>query len=261
MNEEQYDDMELKQVDRQRKVHKRKNYLLRFLIFAAICAGIWFFLNSDYFAVKEYTVEGNSYYTGDEILSMAKARPGNNIIFHSGIPEIRERLEADPYFREVSVKRKLPDKIVISVVERPQVAGVIYGENYVIIDDEGVVLRRTDVDPELTLLTGLTISKMNLGEKIECEEADTLSMTLRMLASMREGDIFFKQIDVSDVLIHAYIYDSLIVKGTPGEMMKSIDGGELQKVVNRLFEEGISRGTIKMGGEDYMSFTPEIETD
>ena len=84
---------------------------------------------------------------------------------------------------------------------------------------------------------------------------------LRMLASMREGDIFFKQIDVSDVLIHAYIYDSLIVKGTPGEMMKSIDGGELQKVVNRLFEEGISRGTIKMGGEDYMSFTPEIETD
>jgi len=41
--------------------------------------------------------------------------------------------------------------------------------------------------------------------------------------------------------------------------MQTIQRGELQKVVNNLFNDKINRGTIKVGGSDYMSFTPEID--
>ena len=232
-----------KDVERERKVHKKKHYFLRFLIFLFVVVCFYLFLKSNYFAVKEYQVEGNQYYADKEVLGMAKAKTGNNIIFESGIKEIEERLKEDPYFQSVNVKRKLPSTLIIEVEERTQTASVVYGENFIVINGEGIVLRKADIDPELPLLTGLTISKMDIGEKIECEEKESLNTTLKMLITMTEGDIYFKRIDVSPVIIHA------------------IQGGELQKVVNRLFSDNITRGTIKMGGDDYMSFTPEIETD
>ena len=173
---------------------------------------------------------------------MAKAKKGVNLIFDAGLSDIKKNLKGNPYFEDIYVKRSLPDKLIISVKERRQ-----------------TVLRKATVDPQVTLLTGLTISKMNIGEKVEVEESDALKMTLRMLSAMNKGDLFFKKIDVSKVLIRAYIYDTLSVKGTPKELMQTIQRGELQKVVNNLFNDKINRGTIKVGGSDYMSFTPEID--
>ncbi len=253
--------IEYKQIDRKRKKHRKKHYLLKFLLFIAFCAGTYYFLQSSYFDVKAYQVNGNGYYTDDEVLNMAKVEFGNNIIFDSGAGDIEDILLENPYFKEVDVSRKLPSTLTINIVERPQKAAVVYGDNYVVIDDEGVVLRKTDILPELTILTGLTISKMNIGENLQAEENDTLGMTLRMIDVMYEGDIYFKKIDVSKVIVRAYIYDTLIVKGTPAEIMKAIENGQLQRVVADLFKEGIDHGTIKMGADQYMSFSPEIDEE
>ena len=95
-----------------------------------------------------------------------------------------------------------------------------------------------------------------MGEAIGAEETSTLETTLKMLSTMKEGDIYFKKIDVSRVVIKAYIYDTLIVKGTPKQMMKAIDSGNLQKVVNNLFNNDTTRGTINLGDHNYMSFSP-----
>jgi len=256
-----YEELELKDVDRKRKRHRKKHYFLRFLVVAMIVLGLLLFLRSDYFSIKEIAVEGNSYYTDEEIRNMCRSELGRNILFDSGVAETEERLESDPYFASVTVKRKLPSTITITVEERHQQAAFIYGEDFVVIDDQGVMLRKTDVSPELTLLTGLTISRMDYGEKVEAEEKENLVTVLKMLRTMEDGDIYFKKIDVSSIVIKCYIYDSFIVKGTPQEIMSAMEKGELQKVVASLFADGIERGTIKMGGESYLSFSPDIESD
>lgn len=254
-----YEDIEFKDVDRVRKKRKKKHYLLRFLIFLAVCAGMYLFLTSSYFDVKSVTVKGNSYYTDEEVIALSGWKKGGNIFFSAGTGDMEDNLLKDPYFREVDISRKLPGTLEIDVTERTQMAAFVYGDRYVVIDDEGIVLRKSEVMPELTLLTGLTISKMNPGEAVEAEESENLKTTLEMLKAMEDGDIFFKQIDVSKVTIKAHIYDYLIVSGTPKEIMKSIESGDLQKVVSKLFDEGITRGTISAGGEGYMSFSPEIK--
>ncbi|MDY6038799.1 MAG: FtsQ-type POTRA domain-containing protein [Eubacterium sp.] len=259
IDEEIYRRIALKHVERNRKKHKKKHYLLKFLIFLTICAAIFLFLKSSYFNITAFSVEGNNYYTDQEVLNMAKAKKNVNIIFAAGISDIKKNLAENPYFEEITVKRNFPNKLTITVKERAQTAAIAYGESFIVIDQSGTILRKANVDPQVTLLTGLTISKMNIGEPVEVEESDSLKMTLRMLSAMNKGDIFFKKIDVSKVVIRAYIYDSLLVKGTPAEVMSTIKSGELQKVVNNLFDEKISRGTIKVGGSDYMSFTPEID--
>ena len=239
---------------------KRKSHFLRnLLIFLLICGGIFLFLRSDYFIIKDIEVEGNTYYTDSEIKRIAEAKTGNNIIFNAEIDRMEGNLEQNPFFKTIKIKRKLPNTLVIEVEERTQMAAIEFGDKYVVIDEEGVVLRMTHVDPKVTILTGLTISKMDIGEPLEAEEKENLSMTLRMLKTMQEGDLYFKMIDVSKVVIKAYIYDTLIVKGTPSEVFSAIEAGDVQLVVSDLFDKGISRGTIKMGGSGTVIFTPDIE--
>lgn len=247
-----------KNIDRPKKIRKKKNYLLRFLITVGIVVIIICFSLSDFFMVKKVTAEGNAYYSDKEIMNMAGAQLGVNLIWDVDVSEMENNLSGNPYFVEVNVKRKLPSTLQFEVNEREQIAAIVYGEKYVVIDKTGTILRKSGVNPKITLLTGLTISKLSIGEKVEAEESSTLDTTLSMLSTMSDGDIFFKKIDVSKVVIKAYIYDTLIVKGTPKQMIKAIESGDLQKVVNNLLKNDTTRGTIKLGNHNYMSFSPEF---
>ena len=257
MRSAKYSEMNM-EVGRPKK-RKKSRFWRNFLIFLVLCAGVFLFLKSDYFTIKNIEVQGNTYYTKSEVKSLADAKTGNNIIFNAEINKMTENLERNPFFKNISIKRKLPSSIVIEVEERPQVAAIAFGDNYIVLDDEGVVLRKTNVDPKVTILTGLTISKMDIGESIEAEEKESLSTTLRMLKVMQDGNLYFKRIDVSKAIIKAYIYDTLIVKGTAGEVISRIESGEIQKTVSRMFSDNITRGTIKMGPPGEIIFTPDIE--
>lgn len=192
------------------------------------------------------------------MINLAGARTGVNLFWGISTGDLKDSLSKDPYFAEVKVKRKLPSTLVIEVVERQQIAAIEYADQYVVIDKEGIMLRKGSIDPKITLLTGLTVSKLKKGEKVEAEESSTLTATLSMLDTMQDGDIFFKKIDVSGIVIKAYIYDTLVVKGTSKQMKKAIESGDLQKVVNNLLENDMTRGTISLGDHNYMSVSPEF---
>lgn len=256
--DEEYEKAVFKEIARQRKVRKKKHYLLRFLIFLGIVVGTILFLSSSFFNINKIEVEGNHYYSDDQVINMAAVKTGVNLLWGADGSEIEEKLIGNPYFEEVDIQRKLPKTLVIKVKERQQIAAFTYGDSFLIVDVKGTVLRKSEVDPKLTLLNGLTISKLKVGEQIAAEEEAVLDMTLKMLDTMKDGDIYFKKIDVSRVIIRAYIYDSLVVKGTPKQMMKAIERGELQKVVNNLFKNHTTRGTINLGDHNYMSFSPDF---
>lgn len=250
-----------KDVQRERHIYKRKHYLLKLLIFLLLCGAVFALMNSGYFSVKKIVVEGNLYYTDEEVIGISKAKMGTNLFFHAGIKNLKKNLLQDPYFVSVQTKRKLPSTLVIQVKERRQTAAVVYGEDFIVIDREGMVLRKTKVDPEIPLLTGLTISRMDAGKKIAVQEQEALKHTLDMLDVMKDGDVYFRSVEVGKVALHCYIYDNLLVKGSPQEIKKAIKDGTLQKVITNLFSRGISRGTIKPGGDEIFSFSPQIETE
>ena len=127
------------------------------------------------------------------------------------------------------------------------------------IDGDGILLRKTDVEPRITLLKGLTISKLNVGNPVDAEENIALKNILKMLEAMEKGDIYFKKIVINKIIIRAYIYDNLICKGTPKQLLYSINSGNLQKVINKLFEDDITRGTMTFSGNNYISFSPLVD--
>lgn len=247
-----------KREKKDRKKRRKVSLLAKLLITIACATGLYFFASSSFFDVTEFEVTGNSYYAQDEILIMGGCKTGDNIFWGTGLKEIKSRLEKDAYMEEVKVKRILPDKVRIELTERKQTAAVMYDNNFAIIDGDSVVLRKSSVEPKIPLIQGLTISKLEVGQTIEIEEKVRFRQVMEIIALMEKYDMYFKKIAISESDVKAYVFDNLICQGSPGDIMKSMETGNLQKVIRELLDEQIERGTIKISGDEYISFSPEI---
>ena len=248
--------MNEKEKVRKKKKRKKKHYILRFLVFITFVTGLYFFFTSDLFDIQKITVEKNSYYTSEQIISLAGAKTGENL-FEASLSKMKDKLLADPYIKNVKLKRKLPGEVVIIVEERKEDAAIPYGSSFVIIDNEGMVLRKSDKEPTLTLLIGMTVKNMKSGTPLEVEDNSALTDTLKLLREVKKHELYFKKIDISKIVVKAYIYDQLICEGTPENIMNNLDS--LQEVLYDLYTKGIERGVIKMGSDKYFSFSPLVE--
>jgi len=246
---------------RKKKKRRKKNYLLRLLILIALGVSLYFFLSSTLFDVQRIAVEGNHYYTAEQIIERSDAAVGVNLFFGVDKRDVKGALLTDPYIKNVTIKRRLPSTLKIVVEERKEAAAVLYNNNstYILIDKDGMVLRKSDVEPKLTLLEGLTISGMGPGSALEVEENSVLTDTLSMLEAMEDMDMSFKKIDISNVIIKAYIYDQLICRGTPENILQNMTNGNLEKVLYKLYTEGTERGIISLGSDGYCTFSPMVE--
>jgi Cell division septal protein len=241
---------------RKKKKRKKKHYLLRFIILVAFVTGMYFFFTSSLFDIQKITVENNSYYTAEQVISLAGAKTGENL-FEASLSQMKEKLLSDPYIKNVKLKRRLPGEVIIIVSERKEDAAVTYGNQFVVIDSEGMVLKKTDTAPKVTLLSGLTVKNMTPGAPVKVEENAELTDTLKLIKTVKKQDLFFKKIEISKLMVKAYINDQLVCVGAPEDIMNNMDS--LQEVLYDLYTKGIERGMIKMGSDKYFSFSPLVE--
>ena len=251
------DDIEKRRIKRKRKLKMPGFFTRIFIILGIIIAGAAFSLSS-FFTVDTIDVQGNKYFTDEEISNMAHARTGQNIIYKLNKGNMLNYLEKNPYIEEARVYRKLPSTIVINVKERMQIAALTYGDQFLIIDNKGTLLRVTKTKPKLTIVTGFKVKKVKLGDPVEVSSPDLFKELLSLLKSMKAGDIYFTKINITELFITANVYDSLVVKSKYKDLKDNIDKGRLHKVLNELFKRNIKRGTITISSDGYASFTPEL---
>lgn len=239
-----------------KKRRKKKHYGLRIILVLLFCIGGYFFLTSHLFDVTKIEVVGQNHYIAKDIIQLANIQETINLFQLDKASRIKT-MEDDPYIKEVLMKRRLPGTLIIEVKERTEDAGIAYGDSFVLIHRDGMVLGRIDQQPEIPILVGMTILNMQPGESLEVEEKTVLENTLLLLDIMEAKDLFFKKIDISDVVIKAYIYDKLICRGKPENILIAMENGNLEAVLMDLMAEGIQHGTIHLGGGGYCSFSPQ----
>jgi len=242
---------------RGKKKRRKKHYFLRFLIFVGLVFGAIKFMSSEFFTVTEIKVDGNHYYTKAQIIEMAQLRTGDNLFFDTKTAPARDYLLDDPYIKLVSVRKELPDTVRVAIEEREEYAAIPYGENYILIDQDGMVLRISDRDPVLPLLTGLSLVEMKPGTPLQVEQPYMLTDTLALIDEMDENDIYFKQIYFSAVVVKAYIYDNLYCEGTPENIKNSMD--KIYELLTSLYKKDITHGVVKVGSDDYIAYSPTFE--
>lgn len=251
------DDIEKRRMKRKRKLKMPGFFTRIFIILGAIIAVTAFSLSS-FFTVDTIDVQGNKYFTDEEISNMAHASTGQNIIYKLNKGNMLNYLEKNPYIEEARVYRKLPSTIVINVKERIQIAALTYGDQFLIIDNKGTLLRITKTKPKLTIVTGFKVKEVKLGEPVEVNSPDLFKELLSLLKSMEAGDVYFTKINITELFITANVYDSLVVKSKYKDLKDNIDKGRLHKVLDELFKRNIKRGTITISSDGYASFTPEL---
>lgn len=243
---------------RKKKKRKKKRYLLKFFILTAVCVSLYFFLHSSVFNIRTIRVSGNGHISAEQVQEMAGLKNGINLFeFKSGVCE--DKLLENPYIKNVNIRRKLPSEVHIQVVERQEKAVLQKDRQYIVIDMEGVVLRKADNCPKQPLLTGVTVTEARENEKIAVKEKYTCKKALELLAAMEAADLYFKKIDVSGVIVRLYVTDKLICKGEGKNLLTGMQEGNLKAVLYDLYKKKIKKGTVNVGDDQYYSFSKKIK--
>lgn len=113
-----------------------------------VCAGIFiciavsliflyrYVTTSDYFALKNIDVTGDNNLSYSEVIDRAEVHVGLNSLAIS-IDEIEQRLLKDPWIKDVSVKRSLPDGLEITITERTPRFWSLYNGTMYYTEEDG----------------------------------------------------------------------------------------------------------------------------
>ena len=243
--------------DRKMKSFRTRFYTVTITLLVAIAAAL--FSLSPVFTVDSIEVRGNSHYTTEEIINMAHAVPGKNIIYNANKDEITSYLEQNPYIRSAKVSRKLPSTLVIKVRERQEKFAFRYDDDYLIMDEDGILLRKTRNKPNQTMVEGNVVNRIKLGEPLGTEDEKMFRETVKLIKATSKADLYFVRIDMSTrSKVRAYIYDTLLVRTDYDSLMTNLKNGRLHQIVEKLFDDGIRRGTITFNEDGTASFMPII---
>ncbi len=150
-------DKKIAMMKKKRKLRaKRRLVIFAFLV---VCvAVILIAFKAPFFAIKdvEIRIEPNrdgeltreaTQEQGEYILNTSKIRIGANI-FSTSVGDAEKRLLNDPEIETAKVQRVFPNKIKITITEAVPIAYAEYGNQYLLIDGKGDIIRVTDKPKE-----------------------------------------------------------------------------------------------------------------
>lgn len=228
-------------------------FLKSVLFFFLISAALFFIIDSNLFAIKNVMVENNSIFSEEEIVEMSGVILGTNT-FKIKLKDISQRIRVNPYIKNVEIRRRLPNKLIIKVEERVEVACITFLDHCIILDGEGYVLKTVSENPNLTVIEGFEIEDFTIGKKLEIKSQALLIDALDVIMNMKDNNLFFKKIVVINDEAIVYITDRLTCRAdfkVLNNKMKT-----LGSIVYDLHKKGIKRGVIRIEENGYYSFSP-----
>lgn len=218
-----------KEYIKKNKAKKNKRNILILGIFI-VSIGSFALLKAELFNIVEVTIEDNSILSKEEIVDENELL-GNNI-FLVKLNELENKVLLNPYVDEVSIKRRIPNKVSVIVKERIASYKVIEdNKSYILNDDLVIMEKRDDLDGIiLPILEGLDIEGRELGEGItENKEKIDFLKSLK-LTSDTYDDIKIDSVNVSDINnIYLYLNDCKVILGANDNLEE-----KLTKAINIL---------------------------
>ena len=94
---------------------------------------------SPYFEVEKIEYQGLIYLNQEKLDSLVLVSLPKNIL-HVDLGQLRSLVETESWVQEAKIRRKLPNRIIISITERQPVAVAAIDNELYVVDSNGVVL-------------------------------------------------------------------------------------------------------------------------
>ncbi len=153
------------------------------------------------FNIKHINVTGNAVLSTDNIVLISGIEMGANI-FSVNLKNCRERISSNPYVQSVKIERSLPNSLKVEMVERKPVGYILFMGSYILVDKEGYVLEvASSIEKvKVPLLSGMRFNKFKIGEKIEVDDKEKLSIVFDCVKEILRNDLVpnISEIDIDD---------------------------------------------------------------
>ena len=184
---------------------KKKKAILKIvkvltLIIVIIGVSIYVAL-SPLFNIKEINVTGNSKLSKEEIISLSELKTDENT-FKVSKKNIKNKVKANAYIENVKIRRKLPDKVEIIVVERVATYMIPFANSYIYINNQGYMLEITSQKAEMPAIVGISTPEEELheGQRLISEDLVKLGEVLQIMESANANELvdLITKIDISN---------------------------------------------------------------
>lgn len=180
-DEKELQDIKIKErfqrLKRKKDSRRKLSGTVQVILFAGLAILFVMLCVSLFLKVKHIEVAGNTRYSAEEIISAMEIEYGTNLfkISDEDIAKVGQKLA---YVKEISFERRLPDTIVVSVVEdEAQFVADLYGRLFLLSSDLRVlqsVERRSELmDMELVELYLPNVSSALIGSRITFDDEVT----------------------------------------------------------------------------------------
>jgi hypothetical protein len=133
------------------------------------------------YALSDIRVSTDGLLTRKQVLEIAEIEEGQNI-FSVDLKKARKNIDQLPQVDRVEVRRLVPDRLDIKIIERQPVAWVapsvdsplVVGGDAMLVDSRGYVMRSRKIQPEhaaLPLIIGVSMEDVAAGQKLPSAEA------------------------------------------------------------------------------------------
>lgn len=195
-----------KKITKQQQIAiKKKKAILKIvkvltLIIVIIGVSIYVAL-SPLFNIKEINVTGNSKLSKEEIISLSELKTDENT-FKVSKKNIKNKVKANAYIENVKIRRKLPDKVEIIVVERVATYMIPFANSYIYINNQGYMLEITSQKAEMPAIVGISTPEEELheGQRLTSEDLVKLGEVLQIMESANANELvdLITKIDISN---------------------------------------------------------------
>ena len=142
-------------------------FLARLFLMALILAGVWY--GNEYFRIAEVDIEGGGMIPHSTIAAAAGLEEGNSILFVSEARVAESIKEHYPEVKEVSLNRRLPDRVELVLEVREPAAYVDISGKYLLMDKEAFCYAQADRLLEgYPVIRGLSGQDAVMGQSLGC---------------------------------------------------------------------------------------------
>lgn len=132
---------------------------------------IYTIFSSTVFDLKKIELRGNTNITIEDVMKITNIELEKNL-FQYKLNKIENRIMLNPYAKEIKVKRKLPNTIVIDIEEYKEDAIIHYNNKYIIINKNGKILSEKDkvTNNDIPIISKVEVKKKDIGSNIELKD-------------------------------------------------------------------------------------------